>query len=211
MAAFCLINNGAVVFGPQPWSPAAFSAELQSLGLNVSLTDVAPAAEVDFGGGISMLPATVTPVAPTAFQTVGAAACAVANGVVTVTYPLADVALAAGQATQNGVLAGAYANAVVQPVAYTSQAAVAKTYQADPGSVANLQASLAGFAAAQATPAGFYWVAADNTQVPFTYADLQGLAAAMLAQGWTAFQHLQTQKAAVNAATTLAAVQAVTW
>jgi len=88
---------------------------------------------------------------------------------------------------------------------------VAQTYQADAGSIANCTAAMLGSQASQTTPTGFYWLAADNTHVPFTYADLQGLAAAFLAQGAPAFIHLQTQKAAVRAATTVAAASGVTW
>ena len=68
-----------------------------------------------------------------------------------------------------------------------------------------------GYAIAGATPAGFYWVAKDNTHVPFTPADLQGLYTDILAQGWAAFQTRQILKASVNAATTIAAVQACVW
>ena len=119
--------------------------------------------------------------------------------------------LAYMQQQQIATLYAAYQQAIQVPVSYTSKGGVTKTYQADAGSVANLQSMLLAFGAAQAVPSGFYWVAADNTQVPFTYADLQGLAQAFGAQGAAAFQHLQTQKAAVNAATTVSAVQAVTW
>ncbi|WP_407945730.1 DUF4376 domain-containing protein [Paraburkholderia elongata] len=59
--------------------------------------------------------------------------------------------------------------------------------------------------------AGFYWKSSDNTEVPFALADLKGLYAAMLAQGWAAFQKLQTFKAQVSTATTVIAVQAVVW
>jgi len=119
--------------------------------------------------------------------------------------------VADAQGAQGVSLGAAYAAACAQPVSFTTAAKVTKTFQADPGSITVLQQTLAGLSGAQATPAGFYWVAADNTQVPFSFADLQGLAAAMLAQGWTAFQHLQTLKAEVAAATTVAAVLAVTW
>jgi len=125
--------------------------------------------------------------------------------------PLPPQTLADAQVQQIAILLAAYAADCAQPVSFTTAGKVTKTFQADPGSVQVLQQTLAGLSAAQATPAGFYWVAADNTQVPFSFADLQGLAAAMLAQGWTAFQHLQTLKAEVNAATTIAAAQAVTW
>jgi len=124
---------------------------------------------------------------------------------------LVDEPLDSAIASQLATLTAACAAAVAAPVNFTTAGKVTKTFQADPSSVANLQATLAGLSSAQATPAGFYWVSADNTPVPFTYADLQGLAAAMLAQGWVAFQHLQAQKAAVKAATTTAAVTAVVW
>lgn len=115
------------------------------------------------------------------------------------------------QAQQINTLAQAYRQAIQQPVSYTSKGGVTKTYQADQQSVANLTQMLLAFQAAAATPSGFYWVAADNTQVPFAYADMQGLAAAFGAQGAAAFQHLQTLKAEVMAATTTSAVQAITW
>ena len=86
-----------------------------------------------------------------------------------------------------------------------------KTFQADTDSQIVLIKAQQGYAIVGAVPDGFYWVASDNTQVPFTLEDLKGLYAAMLAQGWTAFQRLQTQKAAVRAAKTLAAVNAVVW
>jgi hypothetical protein len=103
-------------------------------------------------------------------------------------------------------LTQAYSTAIQQPVSYMST-----TFQADAVSVANVQATLAGLSKAGATPTGFYWVSADNTQVPFSYADIQGLAAAMLSQGWSAFAHLQAQKAIVNASSTVSAVQGVVW
>lgn len=119
--------------------------------------------------------------------------------------------LAGAQATQCAQLAAAYAAAIAQPVSYTSKAGVTKTYQADPASVGNLQNMLLAFSGAQATPTGFYWLSADNTQVPFSYADLQGLAAVMGVQGFAAFERLRARKAAVNAAITIAAAQAAVW
>ena len=113
--------------------------------------------------------------------------------------------------TQIALLAAAYQAAIAAAVSFKTAAGVTQTYQADDGSVSNLQKSIAGCMASGTTPTGFYWVAADNTQVPFTYADMTGLAAAIFAQGSAAFAHLQTQKAAVKAATTVASVQAVVW
>jgi hypothetical protein len=45
--------------------------------------------------------------------------------------------------------------------------------------------------------------------VPMTYAELQGLAGAMLARGYAAFQNLQTKKASAASATSVIAVQAI--
>jgi hypothetical protein len=115
-------------------------------------------------------------------------------------------ALPEAKATKITQLTQAYNTAIQQPVSYMST-----TFQADAGSVTNVQATLAGLSKAGATPTGFYWVSADNTQVPFSYADIQGLAAAMLSQGWSAFAHLQAQKAIVNASSTVSAVQGVVW
>lgn len=112
---------------------------------------------------------------------------------------------------QIGVLYAAYQAAISQPVSFKTEGRVSKTFQADPGSQDVLTKAAQGYSLAGSVPAGFFWVAADNTRVPFTLDDLKGLYAAMLAQGWTAFQHLQGQKAAVNAATTVAQVKAVTW
>lgn len=115
------------------------------------------------------------------------------------------------QAAQIGLLAGGYAAAIAQPVAFTTAASVTKTFQADPASIQNLSSMLAAFTPAGAAPSGFYWVAADNTQVPFTLADMQGLAKTIGNQGWAAFQNLQARKAAVLAASSSAAIAAVVW
>lgn len=124
-----------------------------------------------------------------------------------------DVAaqLADAQVKQTTTIYTAYGQAITQPVEFTSAGGVTKAFQADANSQTILLQAFTGYSAVGAVPAGFYWVAQDNTQVPFTLADLKGLYAAMLGQGWTAFQNLQTKKAAIAAATTLAKVQAVSW
>jgi len=129
------------------------------------------------------------------------------NGGTLVAAPI----LPAAQKKQIALLTQSYLTAISQPVSYTSAGGITKLFQADPSSISNLQNVTIGLAKAGDTPPGFYWMAADNTQVPFTYADLQGLAEAILIQGWTAFQHLQSQKAAVGVATTLTDVESVVW
>jgi len=119
--------------------------------------------------------------------------------------------LAQAQATQIASLAASYSAAITADIAYTAVGGTAQTYQADAGSVSNLNYMLQAYTPAGATPTGFYWVAADNTPVPFTLADLQDLAKAMGDRGWAAFQNLQTKKADVMAAITIKAVQAITF
>lgn len=100
------------------------------------------------------------------------------------------------------VLENAYNSAIQAPVSY-----IGATFQADNDSQNTLTKCLV----AGSVPAGFFWLDASNVQVPMTYTELQGLAGAMLAQGQAAFVILQTRKAAVRAATTIADVQSVTW
>lgn len=136
----------------------------------------------------------------------------VANGVLTAPTAKTDAELVAeAQAAQKAIIDAAYAAAVTTDVSFTCASGVTKTYQADPDSQTLVTQATQGYEIAGATPAGFYWVAADNTHVPFTLADLQGLYTAILSQGWAAFQKRQTKKASILAATTVAAVQAVTW
>jgi len=123
----------------------------------------------------------------------------------------ASVLLAAAQMAQITSLSQAYATACLAPVSYTSKGNITKTYQADQNSIDNLTWMLLTFSSAQTTPSGFYWIALDNTQVPFTFADLQGLAAALGTQGASAFAQFQLLKAQVKAATTVADVQAIVW
>ena len=132
------------------------------------------------------------------------------TGVVAIISPYVQT-LTGAQTDQLYLLANGYANAIVQPVSYTSVAGVIKTYQADKVSQYNLLTSLQRASILGSVPTGFYWVASDNTQVPFTLTDLTSLDSGMWAQGWAAFQHLQTQKASVMAATTVTTVQSIVW
>lgn len=123
--------------------------------------------------------------------------------------PVDQPSLQEVQGSQIGLLYTAYQAAIAQNITLTTAGGVTKAFQADRAAIDNLQAMLAAFPTT--VPAGFYWVASDNTRVPFTLADMKALAAAMGNQGWSAFQRLQDRKAAVLAATTVAQVQAVVW
>lgn len=119
--------------------------------------------------------------------------------------------LAAVQEAQLVMLANAYDAAIAQAVSFTTAAGVTQTYQSDPDSVQKLSNCLVGWASVQSVPPGFYWVAADNTHVPFTWVDLQGLAVAFTNAGHAAFDHLQALKSQVRAATTAEAIATVVW
>ena len=103
---------------------------------------------------------------------------------------------------QIGILTAAYYAAMQAPVEY-----MGTTFQASVGSQSQITNSIA----AGSVPAGFYWLDANNVQVLMTFAQLQGLAAAILAQGQSAFAHLQAQKAAVRAAQSVVAIQSIVW
>jgi hypothetical protein len=98
----------------------------------------------------------------------------------------------------------------VQSVALTTLGGVTAMFQADSGSVENITGALAGYSA-ETLPVGFYWVAEDNSRVPFTYADIKGLASIITAQGWQAFQKYQDKKAELAGVKTIAKARAVTW
>ena len=119
--------------------------------------------------------------------------------------------LALAQANQRELIESAYAAAIAADVSFTTGAGVTKIYQADADSQSSLKDALIGFTPAGATPSGFYWRSLDNTNVPFTLADLQGLAQAMLGQGWAAFQKRISLLEQVAAATTTSQVEAIMW
>jgi len=121
--------------------------------------------------------------------------------------PIPDsVLLEQAKSAQIITLTSAYNAAIQQPVSY-----MGTTFQADADSQTKVIQVLAAMTPAGSTPSGFYWVDAANNHVAMTLAQVQGLSQAMMAQGWTAFQRLQTHKAAVNAAASIPDVQAVVW
>ena len=109
------------------------------------------------------------------------------------------------------LLRAKYEDVIIQDVTYTSASGETKDFQSDKSSVDNLQSCLAGCQLAQATPTGFFWISSDNTRVPFTFSDLQGLAASIFAQGAEAFSNLQKLKSEINASITLDEVQSIDW
>ena len=101
----------------------------------------------------------------------------------------------------------AYLAAIYAPISFTGANGVTHVFQADRKAVGNLHDMLAAYAPTGTVPSGFYWVALDNAQVPFTLTDLQGLANSLGTRGWAEFQHMQSLKVSVRTATTVAEVE----
>ncbi len=81
------------------------------------------------------------------------------------------------------------------------------TWRADSAS----QGLLAQVLAIGSVPEAMYWRDYSGTPRAMTYADLQGLGAAILARGLSADNNLMTKTAAVSAATTAAEIDAINW
>jgi hypothetical protein len=137
----------------------------------------------------------------------------VQNGELTAPVPpTAAQQLVAAQTAQSAQIDAAYYVAIQQNVTFKTAAGVTATFEADADSQTLVTQAEQGYSIAGATPSGFFWKAADNTIIqPFTLADLQGLYAEILAQGWAAFQKRTNLKTQILAATTVAAVQAINW
>jgi hypothetical protein len=112
------------------------------------------------------------------------------------------------QATQVALVTKAYNTEISSDITFTTSAGITKDFQADTLAISNIQSVLLG--AGGILPFGFYWVAADNTHITFTIADLQGLANAIFLRANTAFQHLQTLKAEI-AVSSLEGLAAIIW
>lgn len=125
--------------------------------------------------------------------------------------------LSESQKLQSTVIDAAYMAAAQVDVTFSTAAGVTKTYQADCGGSTGLDSqsvllkAVTGYGLVGAVPTGFTWKSADNTLVAFTLDDLKGLYAAMLEQGSVAFGKRAMLKANIAAATTISAVQAITW
>lgn len=119
--------------------------------------------------------------------------------------------LVEAQKTQQILLQNSYQATITGSITFTTSGGVTQVFQADEDSRRNISDQLSAYQVLGHAPDGFYWLAADNTPVPFTLTDLENVWAQANVQGFQAFAHLQTKKSAVRAATTVLAVQAITW
>ena len=102
----------------------------------------------------------------------------------------------------------AYLEATRADIEYLSVGEVVGTYQANESSLTALGTALDGF---ETTPAGYFWLDAQNTRVPFTREDLSGLRAEIATRDFQLFTRYQDYKASVVLATKKEQVALVAW
>ena len=130
------------------------------------------------------------------------------NGVLTESLTFA-------KSTQISLLQSAYQTAINAPVTFTNAAGVTSTYPS--GNTLLINGMKARDMLSEVISAGSSawtlgkWLDTNNVAQTFTFADLQGLAAAMEAAITLDWSDLVTKIAEVNAATTVADVQAITF
>ena len=121
----------------------------------------------------------------------------------------AAVLLAQAQAAQIASLTAAYESAISAPVSFKTAAGTTALFATTPTAVGYLQGVLA---AGSAVWTANLWLSnAGSVITPFTFADVQGLAAAIEAMETPDYQELLKLIGEVQAATTIAGVQAVVW
>jgi hypothetical protein len=116
------------------------------------------------------------------------------------------IGLVEAKAAQLALIDATYDTASQAPVAY-----MGTTFQADEISQRTLGRTISAVPFGSSLPTGFSWLDNSNNPVTMNRIQLQGLAAAVLAQVFPLFQHKQTRKAAIRAAATVADVQSITW
>ena len=123
--------------------------------------------------------------------------------------------LAQAQATQIALLKNGYRSAINAPVTFTNAAGVTSTYPS--GDTILINGMRAKDLLAEVLSAGEAawtlgkWIDANDVAQTFTFADLQGLAAAMEAAVTTDWTDLVAKIAQVNAATSVSAVREIVW
>ena len=104
-------------------------------------------------------------------------------------------------------LEAAYNAAISADVTYN-----AVVFQSGDTTRQNLSEAVANYvASANTLPDPFTWRAKDNSDVAFTTTDIKALAALVGTQKTTAIYNLQTKKDATTAASTIAAVNTISW
>jgi len=165
--------------------------------------------------GVFLMPACTTEIAPPTFNPEANSCCFVSGAwqLLPVTPPEAPApeTLAEVQAAQIAQLTMAYQSAINAPVNFTTAAGAAALFNQNETAKGNLQNALLASEKSGTWPLNLWLNASGSPVTPFTYADLQGLAAAMEDVDAPDYQQLLTLIGQVNAATSAAAVQAIVW
>ena len=122
------------------------------------------------------------------------------------TAELAALQLKQSQEAQIAALSASYTANGYADVAYMNT-----TFPCGSSQLLLLSCTLVQAGTPQGLPSGFQWWDANGKGVSMTLAQLQGLGNAIFAQVYAAYAKLQGLIAEVEAATTIAAVQAVVW
>lgn len=134
------------------------------------------------------------------------------NGSALVLKPANPVALlAAAKQAQTEILQAAYNISILAPVSFTTAAGTTSMFAQDVTSKANMQDAIDAGIKSETWDLNLWLDANGAVITPFTLSDLQSLAAALEAYDTPKFSELLSLLAQVNAATTIEAVQAVTW
>jgi hypothetical protein len=125
--------------------------------------------------------------------------------------PSPSEALAAAKTAKTASLTAAYNAAILAPVSYTTAAGATALFNQAASDIENLNKAILGSQASGTWPLNLWQDATGAVVTPFTYADLQGLAAAFEAHDVPEYAHLLALLAEVTSAADLAAVAAINW
>jgi hypothetical protein len=125
--------------------------------------------------------------------------------------PSPEFLLSQARGAQKRTITASYNSAVVSDISFTTEGGVTKKFEADAESAASVARAAQSYSILGETPSGFYWISSDNTPVPFTLKDIQGLNAAITAQGWEAFQTRSKLKAKLASAKDIDEIMSIKW
>ena len=131
--------------------------------------------------------------------------CAPANGSYTGSQPDSE-ALASAKESKKAELDVAYDAAANADVTYSGN-----VFQADKAARENLEELSVYRGTGGALPVGFTWRTKANVNVAFTWTEVDGLITAIATQKFAAVANMHTKKDALEAAATVAEVNAITW
>jgi hypothetical protein len=97
--------------------------------------------------------------------------------------------------------------AIKLDINFTTKAGIVKDYQTGKATLDSLSIALV----TNPLPDNFYWVSLDNTKVPFTLEDLQGLYNTIYDRNWALFQKLQDLKQQVRDESNILNVPKIVW